>query len=289
MTTRTRRTFALTTAVVCLLAASWQSLVAPVEAQSGTPIQVDAAASRHAIDPRVYGVAFATAAQLAALNVPVNRWGGNTASRHNWQTNGDNRGSDWYFESIPGTSTTQGAAADSFIQDARSNGAEALLTIPLLAWIGKEGAGHSKLASFSATKYGPQQDCDWSYYADACNGVLQNGNKVTGNDPNDANVPSTPALQKAWVQHLVTKWGAAASGGQRYYIYDNEPSLWHGTHRDVHPSGQTMTELRDLMVSYGTAIRRARPGGVGLVRLLRERLRPEVPERQQLLDARLLS
>ena len=167
MPTRRRRTFAFIIAVACLLAASWQPFLAPVEAQSGTPIQVDAAAGRHAIDPRVYGVAYATAAQLGVLNVPVNRWGGNTSSRHNWQTNGDNRGSDWYFESIPGTSTTQGAAGDSFIQDARSNGAEALLTIPLLPWIGKEGAGHSKLASFSAVKYGAQQDCDWSYYADA--------------------------------------------------------------------------------------------------------------------------
>ena len=70
-------------------------------AQGATTIQVDVAADRHAIDPRVYGVTFAEPAQLAALNVPVNRWGGNSTTRHNWKPNGDNRGSDWYFESIP--------------------------------------------------------------------------------------------------------------------------------------------------------------------------------------------
>ena len=84
----------------------WHSLAScgrSVEAQSGTAIQVDVAANRRPIDPRVYGVNWADAAQLAALNVPVHRWGGNSTTRHNWKTNGDNRGSDWYFESIPGS------------------------------------------------------------------------------------------------------------------------------------------------------------------------------------------
>jgi hypothetical protein len=50
---------------------------------------------------------------------------------------------------------------------------------------------------------------------------------VTGNDPNDASVPSTSLMQQAWVQHLVGRWGRNAAGGLRYYILDNEPSLWH--------------------------------------------------------------
>jgi len=43
-------------------------------------INVDAAANRHPISPNVYGVAFASAAQLADLNVPMNRSGGNAAT-----------------------------------------------------------------------------------------------------------------------------------------------------------------------------------------------------------------
>ena len=34
-------------------------------------INIDAAANRHAINPNIYGVAFATTAQLADLNSPV--------------------------------------------------------------------------------------------------------------------------------------------------------------------------------------------------------------------------
>jgi hypothetical protein len=232
-----------------------------LDAQTATAIQIDVAADRHAIDPRVYGVAFAEAAQLAALNVPLNRWGGNAATRHNWKTNGDNRGSDWYFESIPGTGAS-GAAFDRFISQAKANGAEPMATIPLIGWVGRNGPNGTKLASFSAAKYGAQQDCDWSWFPDACNGVLTNGQKVAGNDPNDANTPSTAAYQKEWAQHLVATWGAADSGGVRYYIYDNEPSLWHATHRDVHPAGARMAEIRDLMIAYGTAIRQADPGAV---------------------------
>ena len=260
MSTR-RRVLALVVVLCAVLALPWHSLLGSVEAQSGTAIQVDVAANRRPIDPRVYGVNWADAAQLAALNVPVHRWGGNSTTRHNWKTNGDNRGSDWYFESIPG-SGAQGAAFDDFVQLSKQNGSEPMVTIPLIGWVGKNGPGGTKLASFSAAKYGAQQDCDWSWYPDACNGVRTNGTKVTGNDPNDANVASNAQYQKEWAQHLVTRWGLAASGGVRYYIYDNEPSLWHHTHRDVHPAGQTMTELRDLMIAYGTAIRQADPGAV---------------------------
>jgi hypothetical protein len=257
-----RRVLALLVAACAALAVlPWHPGLAPVEAQGGTAIQVDVAANRHPIDPRVYGVNWADAAELAALNVPLHRWGGNSTTRHNWKTNGDNRGSDWYFESIPG-SGAQGAAFDDFVQLSRQNGAEPMVTIPLIGWVGRNGPGGTKLASFSAAKYGAQQDCDWSWYPDACNGVLTNGSKVVGNDPNDANVASNAQYQKEWAQHLVTRWGLAASGGVRYYLYDNEPSLWHQTHRDVHPAGQTMAELRDLMIAYGTAIRQVDPGAV---------------------------
>src|SRR5687768_1530868 len=47
-------------------------------------ILVNAAANRHPISPEIYGVAFATAAQLMDLNVSLNRNGGNATSRYNW-------------------------------------------------------------------------------------------------------------------------------------------------------------------------------------------------------------
>ena len=236
-------------------------LPAAVRAQSVT-IAVDAAAGRHPIDPNVYGVAHATTAQLSDLNVPLNRYGGNNTSRTNWQQNADNRGNDWYFESIAASSATPGEVGDTFIANARAAGAQTAMPIPMLDWVAKLGANRNKLASFSIAKYGAQADADWQWYADAGNGVRTNGSLVTGNDPNDANVPSSVAFQQGWVQHLVGRWGTNANGGLRYYILDNEPSIWQSTHRDVHPIGPTMDEIADKTTAFATMIKGEDPSAL---------------------------
>src|SRR5262245_55948844 len=63
-------------------------------------IGVDATASVHAIDPNIYGVAFASTAQLNDLNTPLNRNGGNASDTYNMVQDATNHASDWYFESI---------------------------------------------------------------------------------------------------------------------------------------------------------------------------------------------
>src|SRR6266852_1401403 len=119
-------------------------------------VTVDAAASRHAIDPRVYGIAYGATAQLSDLNVPLNRYGGNNSSRYNWQLNADNRDQDWYFESIGDTSAVAGERGDTFISTTQAGGARAMITIPMLDWVAKLGASRGKLAGFSQAKYGAQ-------------------------------------------------------------------------------------------------------------------------------------
>jgi hypothetical protein len=218
-------------------------------------ITIDVAANRHPIDPNIYGVAHATAGQLTELNTPLNRNGGNNTTRYNWQLNADNRGSDWYFESIADGSAVAGERGDTFITNTRSANAQAMLTIPTIDWVAKVGSGRSKLAGFSIAKYGPQTGNDWQWFPDAGNGVRTSGQRVTGNDPADANVPSNSTFQQGWVQHLVDRWGTRANGGLRYYILDNEPSLWHETHRDVHPTGATMDEVRNKMIDFATKIK----------------------------------
>lgn len=226
-------------------------------------INIDAAANRHSINPNIYGVAFATTAQLSDLNSPLNRSGGNATSQYNWQCNCDNRGSDWYFESLDDGSATAGKLNDDFISDSKAAGAKAMLTIPTIGWVAKLGPNRGKLASFSIAKYGPQKANDWQWFPDAGNGVRNSDNQfVTGNDPNDANIPADSQFQLGWMQHLVNQWGPAANGGLRYYILDNEPSLWSWTHRDVHPVGPTMDEIRDKMIDYGARVRAADPSAV---------------------------
>ena len=260
MSTR-RRVLAL--AVLCaVLVLPWHSFLGSVEAQSGTAIQVDVAANRRPIDPRVYGVNWADAAQLAALNVPVHRWGGNSTTRHNWKTNGDNRGSDWYFESIPG-SGAQGAAFDDFVQQSKQNGSEPMVTIPLIGWVGKNGPGGTKLASFSAAKYGAQQDCDWSWFPDACNGVRHERQQRHRQRPQRRQrARRTPSTRRSGPSTSSPAGAPRPTAACATTSTTTSPASGTRTHRDVHPAGQTMTELRDLMIAYGTAIRQADPGAV---------------------------
>ena len=240
-------------------------LLLPLSAKAqnaAVTIGVDAAANRRAINANIYGVAHATAAQLNDLNSPLNRNGGNNSTRYNWQLNADNRANDWYFESIADPSAVAGERGDTFIANSKAAGAQAMLTIPMIDWVARLGANRSKLASFSIVKYGAQTGNDWQWFPDAGNGVRTSGQYVTGNDPNDANVPSNSAYQQAWVQHLVNGWGANLSGGLRYYILDNEPSIWHSTHRDVHPVGATMDEIKNKVLDYAGKIKSVDPSAV---------------------------
>ncbi len=240
------------------LAVVWPLLACAGAALAQNPsatVTVDVNANRKPINPLIYGVAHADTASLNDLNSPLNRNGGNNTSRYNWNLNADNRGSDWYFESIADASATAGERGDTFVSSSKAAGAQAMLTVPMLPWVAKVGANRAKLASFSIAKYGAQTGNDAQWFPDAGNGVRTSGGFVTGNDPNDANVASTSTLQQGWVNHLVSRWGPASAGGLKYYILDNEAGLWHSTHRDVFPTGVTMDAYRDKVLDYAGKIK----------------------------------
>ncbi|HEX9452985.1 MAG TPA: glycoside hydrolase family 44 protein [Candidatus Binatia bacterium] len=225
-------------------------------------INVDVNLNRRPINPNIYGVAHATGTQLNDLNSPLNRNGGNNTTRYNWQLNADNRANDWYFESIGEPSAVAGERGDTFIANAKTANAQAMLTVPMIDWVAKLGANRAKLASFSIAKYGAQTGNDWQWFADAGNGARTSGGYVTGNDPNDANVPSNSAFQQGWVQHLINRWGTNSNGGLRFYILDNEPSIWHSTHRDVHPTGATMDEIKNKTIDFAAKIKALDPSAL---------------------------
>ena len=177
-------------------------------AESAGHDRVDASANRRPIDPNIYGVAHATTAELNDLNSPLNRNGGNNTTRYNWQLNADNRGNDWYFESIAESSATAGERGDTFVANARAGqrGGDADDSDDRLGRQGRRRTAASSPAS-PVAKYGAQTGNDWQWFPDAGNGVRTNGQSVTGNDPNDANVALDVAFQQGWVQHLVGRWG----------------------------------------------------------------------------------
>jgi hypothetical protein len=227
-------------------------------------VSVDANANRHSISPNIYGFAFASTQDLAVTNFTMNRSGGNGTSTYNWQINAANHASDWYFESILDPPETAGYDGDTFITQTRAGNstAQALLTIPMINYLATLGAGGAVKWSFSIAKYGAQTGSD-PYQADAGNGIsAATGNAITGNNPLDANTPNSVSIQQAWVQHLIQKWGLSANGGLKYYIMDNEPSLWSSTHRDIHPAPETYQELYNDYVTYASAVRALDPNAM---------------------------
>lgn len=236
----------------------------PVQTNSAlVSIQIDAAANRHPISDYIYGVAFASASQLQALNSPLNRSGGNAESRYNWQLNAHNHAFDWYFESLADSSATPGAETDNFIADTEAAHADAMVTIPMIGWAAKLGPNRQRLSSFSIAKYGAQTGSDAQWFPDAGNGIsAATGQPITSNDPTDANIPIDSTFEQDWVRHLTNRWGSSQNGGVRFYMMDNEPSIWHSTHRDVVKTGLRMTELRDRVIDYAQKVREVDPAAL---------------------------
>ena len=82
-----------------------------------------------------------------------------------------------------------------------------MITIPMIGWSPKLGAGRSILYSYSVTKYGPQTSTD-PYLPNAGNGIsITNNTPITWNNPNDANFPTNTAFQQGYVQHLIRQLG----------------------------------------------------------------------------------
>ncbi len=243
---------------------------APAVTNRIAAISIDAQANRHPISPLIYGTAFASSSnQLLDLNSPLHRSGGNAETRNNWELNAHNRGADWFFESIPDGPAIPGDSANGFVTLSKGGGAQPLLTIPMLGWVPKLTPGRSHLASYSIAKYGPQTAYDTSYYLwnDFGNGIGTNSTTqtswvITTNNPTDANFLTNSVFQRAFVQHLTNRWGSATNGGVRYYCMDNEHTLWHSTHRDVHPVGTTMQEIRDKFFDYGGKVKAVDPNAL---------------------------
>ena len=226
-------------------------------------ITLNALANRRAISPLIYGTAFATSNQLSDLNFTMNRSGGNAETRYNWLLNAHNRGADWYFESIDDGNATPGASADAFVADGKNSGAQPMITIPMIGWMPKLGTGRSKLASYSIAKYGPQTGNDSAWFPDAGNGKASpSGAAITTNDPTDANFLTNSTFQQGFVQHLINQWGFSTNGGVRYYIMDNEETIWFSTHQDVHPVGPTMQEIRDDFFVYASMVKSNDPNAL---------------------------
>lgn len=221
-----------------------------------TNITVDANSNRHPISPLIYGVNFGTTKQLQLLRTPVNRLGGEAADVYDYQSGARNAGSRWFYESYPANKTDILAQnGEDFIALTQRAGADSMITIPMVGWVAKLGSNHTRLSSYSIAKYGLQKSTDTQGMTEAGNGIRLDGSAIH-NDPNDAMQPDTPAREAVWVHSLLTN---RRLGETRYYLLGNEPSLWHESHRDVHPEGVHASELLAKTLALAAAIHKADP------------------------------
>ena len=232
-------------------------------------VAIDPTLDRRPVSPLIYGVNFGTTQEFTDLPYPIRRWGGNATTRYSWQNDTSNRALDWFFLNEPSTipdasQLPNGSSADLFMSETRNANAEVLLTIPTIGWTPKD---RTKRWGFSVAKYGAQTatECTASGGAswctgDAGNGVLTSSNKpITGNDPSDTSVPIGPDFVAGWKTHITTEFGTAGAGGVKYFALDNEPMLWNGTHRDVHPAGVSYDELWGFTTAYAGRLKSMDP------------------------------
>lgn len=212
------------------------TLSAPAAA-AGPALTVDAGNPTRPISPLIYGMnAYTLGSTVPALiDLPVDRWGGDGATRYNYQTDVSNAAADWYFETDPNTNTAYPDTSqfNSQVEQDEQTHTLTLGTVPLIGWM----TTRQQACSYSVAKYGAQQNAD--PYNPACgNGVLTSGNAVV-NDPTDTSFQIDDSWTTNWVKYLVGKFGTAANGGVAIYDLDNEPEWWDATHRDLRNAGPT--------------------------------------------------
>jgi hypothetical protein len=208
-------------------------------------IACDAKATK--ISPYIYGIAFGDDG-WDRMRVTARRWGGNPTTRYNWETHFSNAAQDWFFENRTGGPYTE------FLSSSAAHQAASALTIPMIGWVAKDGTSYS----FPVSVFGPQNKTD-PWRSDAGNGVSPSGANIAPGPATRTSSQAPPDWAKRWVATIHASDAKAGRRSVYEYILDNEPMLWHATHRDVHPDPVGYDELLDRTIQYASAIREGDP------------------------------
>ncbi len=229
----------------------------------GTAAEFDVDCTRGVtrISPLIYGIAYSPMREWESdhqwkLGATARRWGGNPASRYNWELgNAWNAGADYFFRNLDYTSKP-GFTWDTFLVQDLENQVQTALTVPMIGWVARD----TKSASFPVDELGAQQQTDPDR-PNFGNGLAKNGKPIAALEPKRTSVPATPEFVERWVRAIRAK-DEKRGRSVASYILDNEPALWNDTHRDVHPEPLGYDELLKRTLEYGSAVRRADPEGL---------------------------
>lgn len=228
--------------------------------QRAAAFLVDCGAATRPISPLVYGIAGISGepgeepSHVWDLGATARRWGGNGSTRYNWELgNAWNTNHDWFFRNVPVSRRTR-FSYDTFLEENRVHGVATALTVPMLGWVAKDASSYS----FPVSVLGPQGRTAPDL-PDAGDGLRGDGSALPL-DPARTSVRSTPEAVERWVRAIRARDREVGRRRVQLYVLDNEPMLWHESHRDVRSAPLTYDELLEKTVAYASAIRRADPG-----------------------------
>jgi hypothetical protein len=261
-----RSPHALRAALVALLICSALISTPPAfaAAEPGPALTVNGSAERHAISPYIYGLNFAEPSLATELSLPVNRWGGNATEGYNFKLGADNTGADYFYENIAdcwntahnwcsGLSTNNVFAYREFVEHDKSTGSGTLLTLPLAGYVASNApTSHPFTCGFPSNVF-PSQD-EFDPYDSHCGNGKKEGALLTS-EPSRDGAPIGAAYDGEFVHDLVSRFGDAAHGGVPIYELGNEPGLWDGTHRDIHPNPTSYDELWEKSRNAAIAVK----------------------------------
>jgi hypothetical protein len=208
-------------------------------------VHVDCRAPATPISPLIYGIARG----VLASGETAHRIGGNAMTRLNWDLgNVWNTGNDWFFENVRG----DGPGLREWLETGRRYGLQMALTVPMIGWVAKDDAS----VGFPRSKYGKQRKFDPNR-PQAGDGFDPGGVALRPGAPTQTSEPAAPERIKRWVEAIAVRDAEAHQRSVHLYMLDNEPDLWHRTHRDVHPEPLTYDELLEKTLAYGAAVRSA--------------------------------
>ncbi len=245
-----------------------------VTASTAVAVDIDVLANRHSISPFVYGNNDQVISDISDAGYTFSRWGGNDASNYNWKLQTRNAAADYYFEDY-------GGAGDQvqLISQTQNAGSHALTTMAMMDWVAQASGW-----SFSVAIFGAQCSVD-PYNTDAGNGQKPDcQTPVTTNAVTTAYYPLVDTAQECpsgttdgtscidretWAKALATAFGGGTCPvpysqitSCHFYDMDNEPDIWNGTHRDVHPVASGYDELANLYETEATNLKTWDPAAV---------------------------
>jgi hypothetical protein len=222
---------------------------------------VDVAAAGTPVSPGIYGAAMGNRRLAREMGLTMLRAGGNPVTPFNWKNGCSSKGADWFFQNEGGGTTPDQTWLATFHRANREAGLDTYLTIPMMGRVAKDGTS----VAFDTAKY-PGQDT-WAGQAQPTDrlpnagGGTRDGQLIEA-DPDDTSVPMSVEEQTDMLRFMVEDmgYGRADEGGVPIIALDNEPNLWHATHRGMRLEGCSFDELWGRTRDYASSYKEIDPG-----------------------------